>query len=297
MPTDLNAVRGILLSGCLLLSATCAAAEEPVVIPADLAVPGHGKLDPQNQYDRHVVDDYCRSLIDARELVAQKQVAAVKEKIIAEAKVDDDRRRDEERRRALYEKHFGTPPPQEKKTDEVKEEPKKNSVRVRVTFNVPELDLYQAAAKVCRDRQTFCEAVLDYLSRLDPSNSGKFVEDDYKTAGALLMDASKFLRSLDNGGNLMIGTLTELDDIPLDPAAIVKGNLRIAKSKHFIINSFDENRDGVLDGPERKKMSLAFSTMARQYAQDAAFYQAVADGLTNRAKVVSARMESVELTP
>jgi hypothetical protein len=300
MPTELQVVRRVLLASAFALGAAwIVPAEEPVAIRADLEVPGHGKLDPDNLYERRIIDEYCRNLIEAREAYAEKQVALQKEKLIAEAKSEDARRKEEDRRRALYEKHFGTPPAQtnpDKKPEEPKEE-KKASVRVRVTFTVPEALLYQAAAKTCRDRKVFCEAVLDYLARLDPSNTGKIAEDDYKIAGALLMDAAKFLRSLDNGGSLTIGLLGELDEVPLDPAAIVKANLRIVNSKHFTINSFDDNHDGVLDSAERKRMSLAFSTMARQYGQEAAFYQSISDGLTVRAKVVAARMDNIELMP
>jgi Ca2+-binding EF-hand superfamily protein len=172
-------------------------------------------------------------------------------------------------------------------------------VRLRLTFQVPEITTYRLAVEACHARQTLANDIVEALGRLDRNGDGKVSSDEYRDAGAIISAATRLFEKLDpnDDGCLTADELETARTLPRNAAEALRLGRATAEAKTFRIKPFDKDADGTLDMDERKALTMAFVDASLRAAQDAAFYALVAESLSAARDLVAAKFTEVEIAP
>jgi hypothetical protein len=268
----------IALGGSCLLGFCLSAAE------ADLAVPARSKVEAGPGDARDKLQAYTAGVSAAREKEFQEAVARWRKDAADELQREEAAKREREKRRQEYEKYWGVSEGLEHGRSAEK------AARFRLTFVIPEAEVYAVAGAACRERERFLKDAAAKISALAADRDGLVSGDEYQAAASLVSAAAAPLgkEMLDRGGELRLSDLRLLR-----PLAVASGEVLAGRNAR--IEGYDRDGDGRLSLEERKDLALAFASAAMRWGDDARFYEQAVLELRARAEAVSERYASVEL--
>lgn len=258
--------------------------DEQASLVAALRVPTRAAILKDSQQEGAIVGSWVQQTIEEKEKRAQNELVALKKKLQTEEDARVKAEEEKARRAARYEGATAR---------KVKRQP----LRMRLDFQVPEIDTFRRAAETCRVQKQLADDVVDVLTRLDIDRNGRLSGDEYRDACALVNGAGRLFYKLDanDDGFLSIAELDAARDLPKNGDAALRAGQPSDGKK--LKNRFDANDDGVLDVTERKTLTMAFVEVALHAEQDGAFYRQVADRLSTSREIVAAKFARLELEP
>jgi hypothetical protein len=252
---------------------------------------GLERTESEKDFDR--LQQWVRELIEAKEKRAQAELEPIKKRVRQEAAERFATEKEKQRRREKFNESWGT------LSSAVSTEGRAGGVHLQLDFQVPEIDTYRAAVKVCRARAAMVQDIIDALGKLDVSAESKFKDEEYRNVGALLNACSRLWTKLDEDEDGVLAP-AELEAAAAFPktvkAAVRQGRVGV-EAASYRIKPYDADADGALDIAERKGLMMALVEAALRASQDAAFYQRVVDALVLARKPVAAKFADIELLP
>ncbi len=181
----------------------------------------------------------------------------------------------------------------------LRRESKQTTIRVKLEFQVPEIETCRRAADLCKQRKALADDVVETLSHLDRNNDGKLSAEEYSDACAIVIASAKLFQQIDsnNDGLLSEAEIDAAKLIPKDAAEARIAGHQASSIPNTRIKSFDVNGDGVLDAEERKVLSMAFVEVALNAQKEADFYRKLADSLTVSREIVAIKFANLVISP
>jgi len=237
------------------------------------------------------VPEWIATFMEAKERKAALELDVIRKTVQAEEgkRMEDERerrRREENYKRSIGE-YVST-----KKDD-------KGSSRIKLDFQVPEIETYRVATDVCLQYKALSDSLADFLSRLDRDGDGKLGGDDYTDAGAATSGSSKVLQPIDANADGLLSE-DELDaskKLPRNAATALRAGRAITQVPAYKIKTFDKDANGELSTDEYKSMVMTYVEASLRLESDAAFYKQLADSLVQARAVSAARYAELEVAP
>jgi Ca2+-binding EF-hand superfamily protein len=236
--------------------------------------------------------EFVREMIEAKEKRANDELKVMLAKIREEENARIAAEKERRRRQENYEGSWGTLSRSGKLSDAAPS-------RIRLDFQVPEIESYRRATDAARHLETLANDVLATLPRLDRDGDGRLALDEYREATAMVVGSTRIFGSLDGRGDGLI-TDTDLEAVKNSAstaAAATKSGKTTAEAAGYKLKTYDGDSDGVLDVEERKALTMAFVEAALRWKNEAEFYSKMADGLLIARQVVAAKFADVEVNP
>lgn len=279
---------------CLFAVASCAVLAGDVG-PAATAglprVPTRAAIMKDQASEAKRVPEWIASFMEAKERKAQLELDVIRKTVQAEEgkRLEDERER--RRREENYKRSIGEYVPVKK--DE------KGSSRIKLDFQVPEIETYRAASDACLQCKALADSVADFLSRLDRDGDGKLTSDDYTDAGAIASGSAKLLTPLDANGDGQFSEeeLAAAQKLPRNGATAVRQGRAVTQVPNFRIKPFDKDGNGELSTDEYKSMVMTYVEASLRYDSDATFYKQIGDSLVQARAVSAARYAELEVAP
>jgi hypothetical protein len=238
-----------------------------------------------------------RTRVFVQELIAEKEKKANLELVTLLKKIKDDEdakaaaEKERRRREQNYEGSWGALVGRSSSKNQ------RGNLRVKLDFQVLEIDTYRQAAEVSKRMETLANEIVDTLPKLDRDGDGKLTVEEYREAGAILSATSKLFQGLDGHAD---GSISESDienarTIPASASAASKAGRAAAEATGFKIKTYDADSDGILDVTERKALTMAYVDAALRWGQEAGFYTRLADNLAVARQVVAAKFASIDV--
>lgn len=181
----------------------------------------------------------------------------------------------------------------------LRKESKPVAIRVKLDFQVPEIETCRRAADVCKLRKALADDIVESLSQLDRNNDGRLTTDEYVDACAIVIASARLFQQLDSNddGQLSEAEIENGKLIPKDAAeARVQGHAAaLVPNTH--VKAFDTNNDGILDAEERKTLSMAFVEISIRAQKESDFYRRLADSLTVSREIVATKFADMVISP
>jgi Ca2+-binding EF-hand superfamily protein len=244
-----------------------------------------------NETNPRRVQDWVAAFMDGKERKAKLELDIIKKTVQAEEAKRLEEERERQRRDDNYRRSIGDYVP-------LKREDKASS-KIKLDFQVPEIDAYRYASQACTLQATLAKGMADFFSRLDRDGDGKLTEEDYRDAGAANVGAVKVLLPLDANGD---GQLTEIEldnaqKIPRNAATAMRQGKSATEIPAYKIKTFDKDANGELSVDEYKAMVMTYVEASVRLESDAAFYKQLADSIAQARVVFAARYAELDVTP
>jgi hypothetical protein len=231
------------------------------------------------------------AFMEGKERKAKLELDIIKKTVQAEEATRLEEERERRRRDDNYKRSIGEYVPL--KRDD------KASSKIKLDFQVPEIDAYRVASETCSVQAALAKGVADFFSRLDRDGDGKLNEEDYRDAGAITIGVAKVLLPVDANGD---GQLTEMEldnarKLPRNAATAMRQGKSATEVPSYKIKTFDKDANGELSVDEYKAMVMAYVEASVRLESDAAFYRQLADSLSQARVVSAARYAELDVTP
>jgi len=238
------------------------------------------------------IREFVREMIDAKEKRANDELKVMLAKIKEEENARVAAEKERRRRQENYEGSWGALSRSSKSIDAAPS-------RIRLDFQVPEIDSYRQAAQAARQLETLANDVLQTLPKLDRDGDGRLSLDEYREATAMVVGSGRVFGGLDGRGDGMItdADLQAVKNSPAAASAATKAGKSTAEAAGYKMKTYDADSDGVLAVEERKALTMAYVEAALRWKTEADFYNKMADGLLIARQVVAAKFADVEVNP
>ena len=282
----------VLFGACAQSAETSKPADESVLqalpkVPTIATVVGSG--DSKNASSKWV-----QELMMKKETKARVEIVLLKQKLIAEQESKDVEDKERVRRKQLYDKALGT-----LFDSQAAGEKKTRTIRMKLEFQVPEIEMYRRLVEVYKMRTALAASVVEAFTKLDRDNSGKTTPESYRDAAYIFIATQRLFVPVDNDADGYI-TLAEVEAakaLPADAAAAMTAgaNSKDATTGALIIKGFDVDKDGVLNIDERKALSSAYLEASLKSQQDADAYQKLLNDLLTARQATAAKFENLTI--
>lgn len=239
------------------------------------------------------INAWVQMFIDDKKVKAQKEIDEIKRTYQEEEQARTDKEKERQRRLAKLGDYSDLVPIRAEAAN------KHSTVRIKLDFQVPEIETCRHAVDVCRQRKALADDIVETLSRLDRNNDGKLTADEYQDALAILIGAAKLFQKIDanEDGLLSEAEIEAARQIPKDSFESLQKGRPASRLPGARLKPYDANDDGILDAEERKVLSMAFVDIALKAEMDAEFYRHLADSLTVARDIMAAKYASLVLAP
>lgn len=296
---DLRMTRLTLIPFLVLICACLRAEDSEIAKPANesqalpkvptlATVAGDGSV-------KNASSKWVQELMTKKETKARVEIVLLKQKLIAEQETKDVEEKDRARRKQLYDKALGT-----LFDAQAAGETKTRTIRMKLEFQVPEIEMYRRLVDVYKARSTLATSVVEAITKLERDNDGKTTPESYRDAAYIFIATQRLFLSVDNDGDGYIA-LSEIDAAKELPASAAAAMTAGANSKDattggaLIIKGFDVDKDGVLNISERKALSSAYLQASLKSQQDADAYQKLLDELITARQSTAAKFENLTI--
>lgn len=278
--------------GLVLLAGFCSAADDEMQQIQPLPrIQTRAAILKDNETNPRRMQDWVGTFMEGKERKAKLELDVIKKTIQAQEAKRLEEERERQRRDDNYRRSMGEYVP-------VKRDDKASS-KIKLDFQVPEIDAYRYAAEACTTQATLAKGVADYFSRLDRDGDGKLTEDDYRDAGAVTVGASKVLLPMDANGDgyLSEDEILATEKLPRNAATALRQGKNSIQVANYRMKTFDKDANGELSVDEYKAMVMTYIEASVRLETDAAFYKQVADNLALARTVSAARYAELDVTP
>ncbi len=236
---------------------------------------------------------WVQELMKKKETKARVEIVLLKQKLIAEQESQDTEEKERIRRKNLYDKAHGT-----LFDTQFSNEKKKRSIKLKLEFQVPEIDMYRRLIAVYKTRAALASSVVEALTKLDRDNDGKLTADEYRDAAYIYLATQRLFTSVDNDGDgyISFGEVEAAKSLPVDAAAAMttgSASKDANNSSALVIKGFDADKDGVLTIAERKALSSAYLEIELKSLQEADAYQKLFDDLSTARQSTATKFENL----
>jgi len=250
-------------------------------------------IKPGQPVDPTKLNEWAARIIEGKVKRANVELEGLKKKTLAEEDVRVASERERQRRQEKYNQNWGNIGPSGGSVT------KRGGVRMRLDFQVPEIETLRAIVDTLNLQQYLATDVAQTLSMLDKDGDGKLAGEEYRDAGAITATCGRLLVKLDANGDDFINEeeIVLGRRIPASASNAVRSGRDVASVAGYRIKIFDADTNGVLDVNERKAMGMAFVDLSIRFGQDAAFYKLAQESLAHAREPVAAKFADIEIAP
>jgi hypothetical protein len=243
------------------------------------------------------IDAWVQGLIQKKEIKARVEVVLLKQRILAEQReaiaADKERIRREER----YNASFGGP--LRGGNAEAGGAKKNRAIKVKLAFQVPELDMYKRVLEAYKLRAALAAGAVETLTRIDRNADGKLSGDEYRDAGNLVLATRKLFRSLDtdNDGLISLAEIEAARQLPASGAEAISAGSQMKEANNGPdpLKDYDKKGTGELGLAELKALSSAYLVAALDAQKAVEHCQKVIDALATAQQASAAKFENLTI--
>lgn len=255
-------------------------------------VPSRAAIMKEGETSSVKLAEWIRQFIEAKEKKANVELETLKKNVRAEEEARLAAEKERRRRQDKYDASWGT-------VGAAAGNGKRGNVRLKLQFQVVEIDTYRTLAETSRYLQAAASEIAQSLSGLDRDGDGKLGGDEYRDAASVAVSSKALFQPIDANADGLI-TEEEIDAarrVPPNTSAAIRAGRQGASAPNFKIKPFDADGNGVLDVDERKAFSTALVELAVRLGHDTDFYRSVADNLSKAREIVAVKFADVEVAP